>query len=206
MSRRPVKHLMEITSLHVVEYLVKKSRFIASASTVKSAADARAFIELVSQSDASHNCWAYKISDTESRYSDDGEPSGTAGKPIHGAISSSGVQNVAVVVTRYFGGVKLGAGGLVRAYNTAAAKCLRDAPKVHRPPMVQLHVTVGWGHIGKVQAIAERLERIDSIYNDDGCTVIIQVPEEDTDDVQKNITNACGGNVEFTRSANDEIG
>lgn len=203
MSRAAAKHLMELTSPFVLEHVVKKSRFIASASNVKSAADARAFIELVRQPDASHNCWASRISDSESRYSDDGEPSGTAGKPIHGAICFSDVKSVAVVVTRYFGGVKLGAGGLVRAYNTAAARCLREAPKVNKPPMVQLDVKVAWDKIGKVQAVAERLERVDSVYNDDGCTITVRVPEEDADEIETRLTNVCGGKVEIARSHGD---
>lgn len=200
MSCSVAKRLMELTGPFVWEHIVKRSRFIASASPVSSAADARVFIELVREADASHNCWGYRISSSESRYSDDGEPSGTAGKPIHGAIRASGVERVVVVVTRYFGGVKLGAGGLVRAYNTAAARCLREAPKVFKLPMVELDIKVGWENIGKVQAIAERLERIDSVYNDDGCTITVRVPEKDIVAAETRITNACGGNVTITRA------
>lgn len=196
---------MELTGPFVSEHVVKKSRFIASASPVSSVADARAFIEIVREADASHNCWAYRISESELRYSDGGEPSGTAGKPILGAICASGVERVAVAVTRYFGGVKLGAGGLVRAYNTAAARCLREAPKVLKLPMVQLDIKVGWQNIGRVQAIAERLERVDSVYNDDGCTITVRVLKEDAVAVETKITNACGGQVEIARLDDEEI-
>jgi uncharacterized YigZ family protein len=107
---------------------IRKSRFAARASPAESVGDALAFLARVRDTDASHNCWAYRIG-PEYRFNDDGEPGGTAGKPILQAIDGQRLDRVAVVVARWFGGVKLGAGGLVRAYGGTAAECLRLAEK-----------------------------------------------------------------------------
>lgn len=96
------------------EVIIKRSRFIAFAGPVNTTTEALAFIEASSERDARHNCWAYLLDGQEFRCNDDGEPGGTAGRPILAAIENSKVVNVAVCVVRYFGGIKLGAGGLVR--------------------------------------------------------------------------------------------
>ena len=105
----PASHALEI----------KHSRFLAQACPINSAAEALAFFDAVSTPDATHNCWAYRYGN-EYRSSDDGEPAGTAGRPILAAIDGQGYDRVAVVVTRWYGGIKLGAGGLVRAYGGTA--------------------------------------------------------------------------------------
>ncbi|KAF6138872.1 hypothetical protein GIB67_018603 [Kingdonia uniflora] len=106
---------------------IKKSKFIAIAGTVSDDQSAHSFLFQVSDPRASHNCWAYKIGD-QYRSNDDGEPSGTAGKPIYSAIVSSGIDRIMVVVIRYFGGIKLGTGGLVRAYGGVTSECLKNSP------------------------------------------------------------------------------
>ncbi|MBR8654520.1 YigZ family protein [Achromobacter sp. Marseille-Q0513] len=103
---------------------IKKSRFAAFAAPVSTVDEAMRFFAEKSDPEATHNCWAYKIGQ-EYRYNDDGEPGGTAGRPILQAIEGQGMDRVAVLVVRWFGGVKLGAGGLVRAYGGCAANCLR---------------------------------------------------------------------------------
>ena len=115
---------------HVLE--VKKSRFLAQAAPVASPGEALAFLARAADAGATHNCWAYRVGD-QYRFADDGEPGGTAGRPILAAIDGQELDAVMVVVTRWYGGVKLGAGGLVRAYGGAAAECLRSAP---REPLV----------------------------------------------------------------------
>ena len=107
---------------------VKKSIFVANAANVTSADAALTFVASVSDRTATHNCWAYRIGQ-QYRFNDDGEPGGTAGRPILQAIDAQQMDNTVVVVTRWFGGVKLGAGGLARAYGGCAAECLRLAPK-----------------------------------------------------------------------------
>ena len=110
------------------EFVVEKSRFISFACQVSTVGQANFFIESISKQhyDATHNCYAY-LTDEGQKFSDDGEPQGTAGLPILNAIKGKNLHNVAVVVTRYFGGVKLGAGGLVRAYSEAAAGACANA-------------------------------------------------------------------------------
>src|SRR5690606_35762264 len=110
------------------ELEIKHSRFIAHAAPIGNATDALTFVDAVSVADATHNCWAYRHGN-EYRSSDDGEPSGTAGRPILAAIDGQGYDRVVVVVTRWYGGIKLGAGGLVRAYGGTAAECLRLAQR-----------------------------------------------------------------------------
>ena len=112
---------------------VRKSRFLANASSVTMADAAIAFVTAVAHADATHNCWAYRIGQ-QYRFNDDGEPAGSAGKPILQAIDGQGLDEVVVVVTRWFGGIKLGAGGLMRAYGGAAAECLRNAA---RRPLIE---------------------------------------------------------------------
>ena len=110
------------------EYMEKKSRFLGLIVPVTTEAEARARLEAVKKQeyDARHNCWAYILHSGQKRYSDDGEPQGTAGQPILNVLEREGVQDVLCVVTRYFGGILLGAGGLVRAY-AHGAKIAVDA-------------------------------------------------------------------------------
>ena len=107
---------------------VKKSRFLAQATPVETAEAALAWLKRVGDPGATHNCWAYRIG-AAYRSSDDGEPGGTAGRPILAAIESQGLDQVMVAVTRWYGGINLGAGGLARAYGGAAAECLRAAER-----------------------------------------------------------------------------
>jgi uncharacterized YigZ family protein len=118
---------------------IRKSRFLARAAPVESVDEALGFLDRVRERDATHNCWAYRI-DSQYRFNDDGEPSGTAGKPILQAIDGQGLDRVVVVVARWFGGIKLGAGGLVRAYGGCAAECLRGAAK--RPLIAHVGIRV----------------------------------------------------------------
>ena len=112
------------------EFVVEKSRFISFACQVSTVGQANFFIESISKQhyDATHNCYAY-LTDDGQKFSDDGEPQGTAGMPILNAIKGKNLHNVAVVVTRYFGGIKLGAGGLVRAYGKSASEALDGSEK-----------------------------------------------------------------------------
>lgn len=107
---------------------VRKSRFLVLAAPVSSVEAAVAFIERVSVPTATHNCWAWKLGN-QYRFNDDGEPGGTAGRPILAAIEGQDCDQVVVVVIRWYGGIKLGTGGLMRAYGGCAARCLQQADK-----------------------------------------------------------------------------
>ena len=124
------------------EQRMRHSRFLAVASAVDDIAAATAWITAQIDVTASHNCWAYRVGDAY-RSSDAGEPAGTAGRPILQAIDGQELDHIAVVVSRWFGGIKLGAGGLVRAYGGTAAECLRTAPRrsLHMLIMVDVQAT-----------------------------------------------------------------
>ena len=121
---------MPSTLLGPCEYReeIRKSRFITLAAPISSPAEAQAFIEQASDPAATHNCWAWKLGD-QYRSNDDGEPGGTAGRPILAAIEAQDCDQVAVLVIRWYGGIQLGTGGLARAYGGGANKCLQQAPK-----------------------------------------------------------------------------
>lgn len=120
---------------HQVE--IKKSRFLANAAPVSSVDEAMAFVRKASATDTNHNCWAYRVGQ-DYRFNDSGEPSGSAGKPILAAIDGHDLDGVAAVVTRWFGGIKLGIGGLMRAYGGAAAECMRQGEHIAIIPTTQL--------------------------------------------------------------------
>lgn len=134
---------------HTIE--VKRSRFRAQAAPVESPAEALGWLADIADTDATHNCWAYRIG-AEYRSSDDGEPAGTAGRPILAAIDGQGFDQVMVVVTRWYGGTNLGAGGLVRAYGGVAAECLRRAQRQPLIEMRLLDLACGFADIAEVHA------------------------------------------------------
>lgn len=130
---------------------INKSRFLAKADSIESRADALRFFAEHGVAAATHNCWAYRIG-SEYRFQDDGEPGGTAGRPILQAIDAQQCDRVAVLVVRWFGGVKLGSGGLVRAYGGIAAQCLRLAPKVALIDEVRVRCNCPFGDLALVRS------------------------------------------------------
>ena len=130
------------------EFIINKSRFIGYAAPCETEAEALAFLQSIrtKHKDATHNCYAYIIGQNAGimRYSDDGEPAKTAGTPALEVLQHSGLTDLIVVVTRYFGGVLLGTGGLVRAYTTATARALENAEVVTVRSVVELQVTVDY--------------------------------------------------------------
>lgn len=180
------------------EYEEKKSRFIANVMPVNSEEEAAAFIESVKKKyyDARHNCPAFIIGKNRelTRCSDDGEPSGTAGKPILEVLLGAGVTNVAVVVTRYFGGTLLGTGGLVRAYTQAAQAGLADAKIATMRYGTELLIGVDYADVGKIQYLLanEQIEIMDSKYTQ-SVDFEIRIPQERTEEIRKKITEiTCG--------------
>ena len=137
------------------EIVIKKSRFIGHVKPVESEAEAVEFIERIRKEhwNATHNCYAYMVGerDEHQKSSDDGEPSGTAGKPILEVIRQQGLKNVVIVVTRYFGGIMLGASGLIRAYAEAAAAGIDAAEPVYRALHREVRVEIDYGWLGKAE-------------------------------------------------------
>ncbi len=137
---------------------IKKSRFLVTAAPVTSGEHALAFLRDAADPTATHNCWAYRIGQ-DYRFNDDGEPGGTAGRPILQAIESQRMDGVMVVVTRWYGGTKLGAGGLARAYGGTAAECLRLADRVLIVAMARLALHVEFAELAVLKA---RLKELDA--------------------------------------------
>ena len=155
------------------EIIEKKSRFIATVKPVKSEEEAIEFIESLKKKywNATHNCFAYVIGERfqTQRCSDDGEPSGTAGRPMLEVLLGEGIRNVAVVVTRYFGGVLLGTGGLVRAYTQAVKEGLNNCKKGVMCFGTRMSIKASYTDIGKIQYILgqENIPIENSLYAED---------------------------------------
>ncbi|MGM9923436.1 MAG: YigZ family protein [Bacillus sp. (in: firmicutes)] len=134
---------------------IKKSRFIAYVNRVASEEEAQSFIQTIKKKhwDATHNCSAYMIGEHDQiqKANDDGEPSGTAGVPMLEVLKKKGLKDTVVVVTRYFGGIKLGGGGLIRAYGKAASEGLNATGIVKRKLMRLMHTTVDYTWLGKLE-------------------------------------------------------
>ena len=185
---------------HALE--VRKSRFVAHAAPVDAPAAALAFLAEVADPDATHNCWAYRIGDAY-RSSDDGEPGGTAGRPILQAIDGQGLDHVVVVVTRWFGGVKLGAGGLVRAYGGAAAECLRTAPR--QPLVATTHLVLAclFDDLGAVHAaLAPHLAtKLQESFDENGALLTLELPVDRADALKNHLRDATRNRVRVVSTA-----
>ena len=142
----PTVEFISIANEFRHEYVVEKSRFITTVYPCSTEEEAQAFIGRINKEfwDARHNCTAFALGpkQEQQRSSDNGEPSGTAGKPMLEVLKKTGITNIAVVVTRYFGGIKLGAGGLIRAYSHSVAETLRLAPKELHTIRTELQTTI----------------------------------------------------------------
>ena len=154
------------------EITEKKSRFIATVVPVHTEEEALKFIEAMKKKywNATHNCFAYVIGEHDElqRCSDDGEPGGTAGKPMLDVLTGEEIHNAAIVVTRYFGGTLLGTGGLVRAYSSAAKQGLASSVIITKIPGVKLRLATDYAGLGKIQYIfgPRGIKILDSIYTD----------------------------------------
>lgn len=185
-------HILVAPCQHAVE--IRKSRFLAHAAPVASTEQALAFLRDVATASASHNCWAYRIG-PDYRSNDDGEPGGSAGRPILQAIEGQGMDLVMVVVTRWFGGIKLGVGGLVRAYGGTAAECLRRAEHIPIVAMTQLRVHCNFADAALLKArlteLGARIEQED--FAADGMDLHLSVPTARLVDAQTRIGDISRG-------------
>ena len=158
---------------------VRHSRFLANAAPIASVDDATAFLRQVAVADATHNCWAWRFGG-DYRSSDDGEPAGTAGRPILAAIDGQGFDRIAVVVTRWFGGIKLGAGGLVRAYGGAAAECLRLAPRLPLVERATVSAHVAFEDLATLHHLlpAFSADKRDEAFDATGARIVLELPAD----------------------------
>ncbi|MEM8996002.1 MAG: YigZ family protein [Acidobacteriota bacterium] len=181
---------------------VKGSRFIATVEPCASEADVDAFLEATRDEfrDATHNCYAWRLGLGRDhwRYADDGEPSGTAGRPILQEIDGRGLTDIAVVVTRYYGGTKLGTGGLLRAYGASAAAGLDAAQIVERPVVERVGFRFDYGVSGPVRGVlaARGLEPAASDYGT-RVHLVLAVPVAEVDALKVDLVEATTGGVRF---------
>ncbi len=191
--------MFQLEQAATFEQIIKKSRFLAIALPVANEEEAKAALATHSDADANHNCWAWRTG-AAYRFSDDGEPSGTAGKPILAAIDGQSLTNVVVIVTRWFGGILLGSGGLVRAYGGTAAGCLRNAPMIELKPSVEGLVRVEFSDLARVkarlQAIAD-LAIAEEQFNATGADLHLRVPETEIETVSRLVSDLTSGRSEL---------
>ena len=180
------------------EFVEKRSSFLGHVRLVETEDEARAFITEMKKKyhDARHNCWCYIIKDGPERYSDDGEPQGTAGIPMLEVMRREGVTNIVCVVTRYFGGILLGAGGLLRAYTKSAKDALDAAGISVVRRWVEAEVPCSYSQMEKLKA---ELVGCGALIGDVeyGASVIIKIlmPEEEAEEIKAKIFDVSAGSV-----------
>ena len=186
------------------EIVEKKSRFIANVKPITSEDDAVAYIEEIKKKywDARHNCYAYQLGDKNQiqRYSDDGEPGGTAGMPILDVLRGKDIKNTIIVVTRYFGGTLLGTGGLVRAYSLSAREGIAVAGLIERIPHIKQHFIVDYTLSGKVQyEILNGGHILEATIYTDKVEFVVLSEVNMSNKLVENIINITGNNVKVIK-------
>jgi len=173
---------------------IKKSRFAAYAAPVATVEEAMRFFAEHSDPEATHNCWAYRIGQ-EYRFNDDGEPGGTAGRPILQAIEGQDMDRVAVLVVRWFGGVKLGAGGLVRAYGGCAANCLRLGQRTEIVDLATVSCSCGFAELPLLKSRLAQAGAaiVQEDFNEAGVTLRFCVPRGAVDELALTVANITRG-------------
>lgn len=186
------KTIKENVSAEIVE---KKSKFIANLFYVESTVEAENIIKEVKKKyhDARHNCFAYSVftaDGIQNKFSDDGEPSGTAGSPMLNIITSQNLSNVLVVVTRYFGGILLGTGGLVRAYTGALQEALNKAEEINKDLGLEAKLVLNYSDLEKAKYYLEqnRIKIVDIVY-DQNIELIFETTKEKIELIKNNINN-----------------
>lgn len=189
----PVQHQVEI----------KKSRFLVSVQPVLNIDDAIAWLNANKAADANHNCWAYRIGQSY-RFTDDGEPSGSAGKPVLAAIDGLKLDLVLVLVIRYFGGVKLGVGGLMRAYGGSASQALNMASlqEIKKLTRLDFHVPFDCAHYVNALVKPKQMTKLAETYDETGIAFSIEMEADLEPAFEQQLVDISRGQVFFS-SIND---
>ncbi len=202
-----LKSYLTLEKAAKTEYVVKHSRFITTVAPVETNEQAVRFVADVRSeySDATHNVYAYVLREGQmKRYSDDGEPQGTAGMPVLDVLLKSGVTDCAVVVTRYFGGILLGGGGLVRAYSHSASLGVEAGGIVRMTPCAIMELTCDYSFYGKVPALLADFESVtEDTQFTDNVTVVFRMPAEHEAAFCKELTERSFG--KFYAKKREEI-
>ena len=173
-----MKEYTTISSIEsVAETVIEKSRFIASAIHVDNAEQAVEYVNAKRKNyfDATHNCYAF-IAGDKAKFSDDGEPQGTAGLPMYECIKNNSLDYVCVVVTRYFGGIKLGAGGLVRAYSGSCAEVLKQCEKLQMTDCTRAEVAIDYSLLKPLRKALQPYAQEENVFYEDKVRLIILFP------------------------------
>jgi uncharacterized YigZ family protein len=195
----PATETLAARATHAIE--VKRSRFVAYADHVDTPDEALAFVDGIHDRSAHHHCWAWRIGE-EYRSSDDGEPAGSAGRPILAAIDGQELDRVMVVVARWFGGTRLGVGGLVRAYGGTAAECLRAASRRALVQHAQMQVACDFADTGEAHAalLAHHADKLEERFDAKGVTLRIRVPEGQVEGLARRLRDATRDRARITRT------
>lgn len=182
------------------QQVIKRSRFLAQVAPISSEADALAFYESVADPGATHNCWAWRLGG-RSRCNDDGEPSGTAGRPMLALLEARDIDAVMVVVTRWYGGIKLGVGGLARAYSGTAAGCLDRAELVTRVRHSRYRLLVDFSLAGRVHQLLDQHQalKLDERFNAEGLCIEFKVADAHSKALHQALGNASSGRASIRR-------
>jgi uncharacterized YigZ family protein len=173
---------------------VKKSRFLATAYPLTTLQDLEPLLQEARLVTATHHCWAYRFDD-HYRFSDDGEPSGTAGRPIFSAIDGQNIDHILIIVTRWYGGVNLGTGGLVRAYGGAASECLRTAKRAEIQATAEYSLFCDFSLMSGVHQILLRYqaEKLSEQFKETGLRLHIRVPSQHMQDINQKLNDLSRG-------------
>lgn len=177
---------------------IRKSRFLALAAPIASAEQAQEFIEAHSDRSASHNCWAWKCGN-QYRFNDDGEPGGTAGRPILAAIEGQDCDQVVVLVIRWYGGIQLGTGGLARAYGGSAAKCLQSGEYIALVQRLQTYCHVPFADLARVKARLGDWQMVieQETFDADGALLQLALPAECFDEATRQLADLGRGRIQL---------
>ncbi|MBR0466402.1 MAG: YigZ family protein [Clostridia bacterium] len=193
-----MKEYLTIKEAVYGEYVEKRSKFISGIYPVLSETEASDILSKVKSDNfgANHNVYAYILSDGTARFSDDGEPHGTAGKPVLEVLEGSMLQNVLIVVTRYFGGVLLGTGGLVRAYTAAAQNALSNSSVVKMCECVVYSAFLDYSKVDKLTAVIDKFEGsiTDTVY-EEKVKIVFNIQKIKTPDFVKSIKESFSGEM-----------
>ncbi|MGI6485836.1 MAG: YigZ family protein [Tepidanaerobacteraceae bacterium] len=185
-------------------YIEKKSKFIANIRSAQNLKEIDEQIEAIRKKywDAAHNVYAYTLglNDQIQKFSDDGEPSGTAGRPVLEVLKSRDLKNVLVVVTRYFGGIKLGAGGLVRAYSESVSNCIKKAGVIKKVRCNKYFLMIDYSLLGKTEwELKNHNLLVEDIVYDENVLITVGVPFDFNMDFGSFILNLTSGNAEIKK-------
>ncbi len=198
MELRTLKSYITVDHFAECEFTEKRSRFIGRCWHIETEEDVVSIIGRIRKQcwDATHNCYAYVLRDGSARYADDGEPSGTAGLPIIERIKRAGLTNTLIIVTRYFGGILLGTGGLVRAYSKSAGDAIKAAGLIRMIPCDSFSVRCGYSVFDTVKATCLRFGRIEKTIFLSDVQIIVWVDQDNSSFFLKALTDDTDGSIQ----------